>query len=218
MAVRTATYVGGRVFPFIHVAWLVSHPAQLSPNVTIVTIPNKVAACKLSLASPLWVCVCTQCVGLFHKRALASASVHSTVGWSACALLLFATFSEPHPIHLTQQPSHLQKRLRLGGTSTYMTIIYVYQTSIGLIDYFNEKLGLAGSRLVFLHLEGGCTESRVVKYCTIVMFWNWGDLCNSVQCTVHMWWCEVFRKATCVPTYVRSSDMTIIVPTYLQNV
>ena len=132
MAVRTATYVGGRVFPFIHVAWLVSHPAQLSPNVTIVTIPNKVAACKLSLASPLWVCVCTQCVGLFHKRALASASVHSTVGWSACALLLFAAFSEPRPIHLTQQPSHAEPT----ETVTFGRYIYIYDYHIRISDIY----------------------------------------------------------------------------------
>ena len=181
------------------------------------TIPSKVAACKLSLASPLRVCVCAQCVGLFHKRALASTSVHSTVGWSACALLLFAAFSEPRPIHLMQLATqNLQKWSRLGGASIWLS--YMYIRHLYLIGYFNEKLGLVGSRLVFLHLEGGCAESCVVKYCTIGWFWNWGDLCNSVQCTVHMWWCEVFRKPTCVPTYVRSSYMTIIVPTYLQNV
>ena len=137
------------------------------------TIPSNVASCKLNVASPLRVYVLNVsvfhmnviesanvhstvrwnacalllfaafCVWLPY--ALNVSVFHMRVIESASALLLFAAFCEACPIHLMQKSSHAEPTETVTfGRCIYKTIIYVYQTSMGLIGYCNEKLGLVG--------------------------------------------------------------------------
>ena len=112
--------LSGRVLPCSHVPWLVSHPVQLSPNVTIVTIPSKVAAWKLNVASPVRVlnvsafhwCKCSQYCG----TECVCSSVVYCLQWSMPNSLEAATYVA------TQ---NLLKRSLLGGASTCKTVMYI---------------------------------------------------------------------------------------------